>query len=268
MNAQPDDLIEAYLDDLLVALRGTPRDIRHTLAECEAHLRDSAEREIAQGASVEQAARNALAQFGDVATVAAACNRAHRPAAMRALVPSLLLTGARLAGVGFTAIGASGIVSWLLMKLTSTAAVFGAPPGTRYPASACSYWLRLHGTARTCAQAALLEGRDDSLVQRWALGILGIVLLLAVRWWQHRGHEEQDATLRLPAALIAATSFGVAGIGLTGYGIDRAIQNTGAGQWLSAGAVALAVAAGYIVLLARSFIRVGLGTATLDIPAP
>lgn len=259
MNSQPDDdPIEAYLDDLLVALRGRPRDIRHTLAECEAHLRDSAEREIAQGASVEQAARHAVEQFGDVATVAAACNRAHRPAAVRALLPSLVLTGGRLVGVGFTAIGISGIVAWVLMKLTSTATVFGAPPGTQYPASACAYWLRLHGTARTCAQAALLEGRDDSLVQRWALGVVGLVMLVAVSWWQRRGHQERAAALRLPAALVAATTFGVAGIGLTAYGIDRAVQNTGAGQWLSAGGVALVVATGYIVVLVRSLLRAGL----------
>lgn len=64
-----------------------------------------------------------------------------------------------------------------------------------------------------------------------------------------------DFRPRLSAALVAVTACGVAGVGLTGYSVDRAVQNTGAGQWLSAGGVALAVAAGYLIVLARSLAR-------------
>ncbi len=46
-----DDPIEAYLDDLLAALRGTARDIRRSIAECEAHLREGVERRVASGST-------------------------------------------------------------------------------------------------------------------------------------------------------------------------------------------------------------------------
>ena len=40
MNEQStDDPIETYLDRLLLSLSGTPRQVRHTLAEVEGHLR-------------------------------------------------------------------------------------------------------------------------------------------------------------------------------------------------------------------------------------
>ena len=45
----PTDLIEDYLDRLLVSLSGSPRQVRHTLAEVEAHLRDAEAEGIAAG---------------------------------------------------------------------------------------------------------------------------------------------------------------------------------------------------------------------------
>ena len=43
------DLIEDFLDRLLVSLRGSPRRVRHTLAEVEAHLRDAVDEGMAAG---------------------------------------------------------------------------------------------------------------------------------------------------------------------------------------------------------------------------
>ena len=37
----PGDAVEDYLDRLLVALNGSPRQVRHNLAEVEAHLHDA-----------------------------------------------------------------------------------------------------------------------------------------------------------------------------------------------------------------------------------
>lgn len=247
-----DDPIEVYLDELLAALRGTARDVRRSVAECEAHLRESVERRIDAGAAPEVAAAQALEAFGSVRDVAMRFNRAHRPAAMRALAPGLFFQAWRLAAVGLIAIGISGVIAWLTAMAAGTSAVFADAPGTRYSAGACAHFLAVQPTAKTCAAAALLEGRDDALTQRWAAGLLGIVLLAAAFWWQRRRaarHEPMD--LRIPAALIGLTAFGIAGIGLTGYGIDRAVINTGSGQWISAGGVALAVAVGYLVILWR-----------------
>ena len=43
------DIIEDYLDRLLVSLTGSPRQIRHTLAEVEAHLREAVAEGVAAG---------------------------------------------------------------------------------------------------------------------------------------------------------------------------------------------------------------------------
>ena len=47
----PSDPIEDYLDRLLVSLSGSPRQVRHTLAEVEAHLRDAVAEGIAAAAA-------------------------------------------------------------------------------------------------------------------------------------------------------------------------------------------------------------------------
>jgi hypothetical protein len=247
-----DDAIEAYLDELLAALRGTPRDIRRALAECEAHLREAAELAVASGRTPPQAAQEATAAFGGVGRIAAEFNRAHRPAAVRALLPGVAYQTCRLSAVGLIAIGVSGVIAWLWASIAGAGAVFADAPGTHYDAASCAHYLAVQPTARSCAAAALLEGRDDALVQRAAAGILGVLLLAASLWWQRRAGGSPDGSridLRAPAALVAATVFGAVGIGLTGYGIDRAVVNTGGGQWMSAGVVAIAVAAGYLAIL-------------------
>ncbi len=247
-----DDPIEAYLDELLAALRGTARDVRRSLAECEAHLRESVDRRIASGSEPREAEAQALKAFGNVGEVAKRFNHAHRPQALRALAPGLAFQAWRLTAVGLIAIGISGVVAWLTAMAAGTSAVFADAPGTHYGASACAHYLAVQPTARNCAAAALLEGRDDALVQRWAAGVLGVVLLAASFWWQRRrAAAPQPMNVRICAALIALTAFGIAGVGLTGYGVDRAVINTGSGQWLSAGGVAVAFAIGYLVILWR-----------------
>jgi hypothetical protein len=45
----PGDAVEDYLDRLLVTLSGSARQVRHTLAEVEAHLRDAVAEGMAAG---------------------------------------------------------------------------------------------------------------------------------------------------------------------------------------------------------------------------
>lgn len=240
-----DDPVEAYLDDLLGALRGTARDVRRTLAECEAHLRESVDR----GITPEQA----VASFGSVRDVAAGFNRVHRPATVRAVMSGLAFQIWRLSAVGLIAIGISGIIAWLAAMVAGTSAVFADAPGTHDSAAACAHFLAVQPAAHTCVAAALLEARDDALVQRWAAGVLGLALLAGWFWWKRRtAVDPRTSDLRAAAALIGLTAFGAAGLFLTGYGIDRAVINTGSGQWISSGAVALAVAMGYAVALWRN----------------
>ncbi len=59
-----DELIEAYLDELLLALRGRPRDARRLLAEAEGHLRESVAAGAAAWLGRAAAAEEAIRRFG------------------------------------------------------------------------------------------------------------------------------------------------------------------------------------------------------------
>ena len=62
----PGDAIEDYLDRLLVTLSGSPRQVRYTLAEVEAHLRDAVDEGIAAGLTEPEAQAQAVQRMGPV----------------------------------------------------------------------------------------------------------------------------------------------------------------------------------------------------------
>ncbi len=248
------DPIESYLDELLGWLRGTPGDVRRSLLECESHLRDRAEAEIRAGRDPRDAARDAVAAFGSARTVAAELNAAHRPRALRTLAAAVTVQCWQLAVVGLIAIGASGLIAWMLTAPFGTGAVFADAPGIHYDPGSCAHFLAVQPAATTCAQAALAEGRDDTILQRLAAGVVGLMLLVGLLWWRRRTARAVPPDLAMATALVGVVLFGVSGVWLTGYGIDRAVINTGAGQWLAAGAAALIAAAGYLVVLWRDVV--------------
>ena len=94
----PGDLIEDYLDRLLVSLSGSPRQVRHTLAEVEAHLRDAEAEGIAAGLPPETAQVQALERIGPVHAVTGRPALLTRPSA--ALLRRLTLTAALVGGPG------------------------------------------------------------------------------------------------------------------------------------------------------------------------
>lgn len=67
-----DSPVEVYLDELLLVLPGTPRQIRHQLAETEAHLRDATAEGVARGLTEIQAEADAVARFGPCQLIAGA----------------------------------------------------------------------------------------------------------------------------------------------------------------------------------------------------
>src|SRR5499427_9592989 len=125
----PGDLIEDYLDRLLVSLSGSPRQVRHSLAEVEAHLRDAEAEGIAAGLPQETAQVQALARIGPVHAVTGRPALLTRPSA--ALLRRPTLTAALVGGAGFAAIGGAGLVGRLLQVLKGNLFMTTPfPPGT------------------------------------------------------------------------------------------------------------------------------------------
>ena len=65
-----EELFESYLDELLLTLRGHPREARRLLSEVDNHLRESMEAGVAAGLEKPQAAEEALNKFGPPAAAA------------------------------------------------------------------------------------------------------------------------------------------------------------------------------------------------------
>lgn len=245
-----DHVIDDFLDELLSRLRGAPSDVRRILQETQAHLDDAVAAGITEGLSRSDAERRAVEQFGPARALARECNRSAPGAAnpLRVLMQQLVA----LAIVGMISIGVSGLLAIAMIVVAGKRFVFGDAPGTTYSAADCQHWLAVQPQAHTCAQAALAEAVADGLLQRIAVGVLGLLLLAA--WWA--GRRRIAATVRQCltspfAALVGTGAFGSAAGFLIGMAIDAtSLQaGNGAGRWLSGGIVALVAAAIFGIVL-------------------
>ena len=113
MNHPDDSPIGFYLDDLFEATRALPpRDARYLLAETEAHLRDSADTAMADGAQSYEAELAALAAFGTVDDlVPRESRRIQMP--LRRLAGQVLHSAMLLGATGAMTVGASGVAAGL-----------------------------------------------------------------------------------------------------------------------------------------------------------
>lgn len=253
-NDQPCELVERYLDELYDTLRGPARHARRVLAETEAHLHDAIDARVAAGLAPADAERAAIADFGPVADFARACNRVSARERSLALLGALRIPAIFLVGVGFFAVGLSGAIDRVLASAFGAQFVFGDPPGTTYAAADCQHWMSLHPQATSCAQAYLAEARDDGLAQRFIVGVVGVLILVALLWWS----RVRRRPLKLPVASISAVAaavFGTAGVILTGYGVNRAVNfgSHGPGDFFSAGGVCVAFAAVAVAVFAHAW---------------
>jgi H+/Cl- antiporter ClcA len=103
-------------------------------------------------------------------------------------------------------------------------------------------------TAHSCYQAALSDWTAEVVGFRLVAGVLGGLALAGYFLIRHRWTRRQRFGT-LPAAVIdtlAVTLFGLSGLWTLGLGVDwLAHRHNGAGQWLAAAPVALAVAGYY-----------------------
>lgn len=251
MNTE-DDIVEDYLDELFVALRGQPRQIRRMLAEAEEHLRSAITDDLAHGTLAEDAGVAAVARFGGAAEVARAWNASTPAEPMRSFLRRMAAQFVPLAGIGLIAIGLSGVIARVMTALWGRTFMFADPPGTTYPAAACRFWLSVHPSAGSCTNAYLAESQADGLLARYAAGVLGLVLLGVVVAIRRRRGMAIFGRPQLLSSFTGAVVFLGAALGLLGLGVDsiRTSDSQGAGQWLSGAVIALplAVAYGFIFL--------------------
>jgi hypothetical protein len=253
--------VDRYLDELFDRLAGTGAAGRRALAEAEDHLRAAADRGEALGLSRTEAEQRAVTSFGTSDAIAADLRAVHRPDAW--LRPAF--AGAWLAGgLGFVAIGASGLVAEVFGRVFGPQFVAGDGPGVTYTADRCEQYLRLFPGAGGCAGAAAMDHWGEVVQFRVLAGVLGL-LALAAFGLARRRTPFGDAAWRLPRGAVAVplgALFAVAGAGFTGISLmqlaygDRDML----GANLSAGIVALAAAALCVIGYGRSR-RQGLGRA-------
>jgi hypothetical protein len=205
-----DDPIEAYLDRLLVALPGTPRDIRRALAEAELHLYESAAALEASGLSREEAGAEAVRRMGP-AEVAAGPPRVTlylTPALRRRAALSLLLIG----GVGGLACGLAGALGLIVRAIWGPAAIANAFPADSYTAADCRHWQAAEPTAHDCLEVMYALHASHYLNDTLGCGVLGVLALALYvplqRRWSLSGRigELFDLELLIGAAAAAVVA--------------------------------------------------------------
>jgi hypothetical protein len=242
-----DEVIERYLDALLVGLRGSPRTVRRVLAEAESHLRDA----VAAGADGEEAVR----RFGEPRVVAAASNR-FSGTPMPVVLRQLLLAACLLSAIGCIAIGASGAISGAMDAAFGPKFVAGDLPSITYTSERCAEYRVLAPHEESCRSAAARHHTNEVETFRVAVGLMGI-LALGVWAFLRRRWLAGPATGALPAALVPGVGtsvFGVAALVLASQAMQSIGWHTtaGLGQWLSAAVVSAAVAGAFGLTLLRT----------------
>jgi hypothetical protein len=246
-DGESDSPIECYLDELVAGLSTRqPRELRHLVAEAEAHLRDDAAAGMATGLSGHEAELAAVERFGAASAMATA-ERQRLVTPLWALGRQFVLTGVVLGSIGAMAVGVSGVLSAVIKGIAGPRVVAAPLSGRLLSAGDCARWLGLDPAAHTCRAAATADWVNEVIWYRLALGLLGAVALIVFAMARRRSTTIRGWSLLPPAIsdTIAATLFGIGGLWTLGLGMEAIARSSGdgSGQWLSAAIVA-AIAAG------------------------
>lgn len=245
----PDDPIEAYLDQLLLTGTGTPREVRHRLAEAEAHLEDAAVEGERGGLGRATARAEAVRRMGppeglrEHSVLGFRVNRLARR--------QLVLAGLLAAGVGGLALGLAAILTALAQAIWGANAVAAAfPPGT-YTARDCATWLAGDPGAHGCVQAQMADHAGD-VIRNMVAGLILGILALALRWLLARRWRGGSHTLVVRSGVENIVGF-LAALAVTvvcaAEGVDTLSVTRGhqAGQFFAL-AISAAVAATYFAV--------------------
>jgi hypothetical protein len=246
-----DDPIEAYLDRLLVALSGTPREVRRTLAEVELHLYESAARLEASGLSDEEARAEAVRRMGPTES-------AVDPARVRVILTPALrrragLSALLIGGVAGVAIGLAGVFGLAVRAVWGPAAIANAFPADTYSAADCRHWRAAEPAAHDCLSATTALHASHFLNDTLVCGLVGLLALSLYAPLRHRwslpGRVGELFDLEL---LVGAAASAVVTAIFLFRGLDTALftHDNGVGQpFCLAAASSLAFA--YFALRAR-----------------
>jgi hypothetical protein len=235
--------VEDYLDRLLLTLSGPPRQVRHTLAEVEAHLHDAVAEGVAAGLSQPAAQAEAVARIGPVHAVTGRTAQISRPAA---LFRRVTLSGSLIGAVALIAFCVSGVISWILAAVRGGTFVTAPFPSGSYTQADCARWLANDPSAHGCLQAMTYDHVGDILLSGVAAGVIG-VLALAAFWWLRRRWQDRATLTALPAGSAEAAGALLALLVMVitfGTAIDTEMvqRGVGAGQPFSLAAAALGAA--------------------------
>jgi len=249
------DVVQRYLDELALRLHGSAAQVRRVLAETEAHLHEAVEASTSYPADPDVARAQAVAQFGSPAQVAVAVNQAAWTRVRRPVVGAAAATLVRLTAAGLIVMGFTGVVARVVAAMSSTAAVYGFPPGAQPSVSSCRYWLSVHPGIAGCRQAATLEASSDVTLTLGVAGLLGVSVCLALAVRRRRG--ARPVVLLLPPMVgpaVGAAVFGLAAVGSAVLAASDAVvlATWGAGLYWTAAATCAAAAAGSTGLLIRA----------------
>lgn len=252
--------IEQYLDSLVGRMTGSPRTIRHTLAEAEAHLYDAYAEEVAAGRDAATAGRRAVARMGPAAGLAEPLTLFSD---LRTLLRDCVLFGLRIGTVAALAYGAAGLAARVFQRADGPGSIGAAWPQGSYSAAECAHWMAGWPQATSCNQAQVLEHAQEFLFGTDFGGVVGFiglaVWILLGRRWRTRpstGLFPRGSAEAIGAALALAGGLFAAAQGLTAA---QAAGGSLAGRDFSL-SVAAALALGYFVLRLRGLRRAPLPT--------
>jgi hypothetical protein len=241
----PGERIDSYLDELLLALRGRPREARRLLTEVEGHLRESIEALIAAGFGEPEATEETLRRFGPPSAVA----RGLPPrAAYRTLLGQLTEAALLVISVLCLAAGAAAFPAAVLGLVAYPSLVTGDQPGQAVTPGRCQQLLHMLA-APSCPQALAAHHLQEVIRNHLLTGWLGFLVL--VGWWVLHVHRKARPAV-LPAGFaltvcgtflgaIAALLLAI-GISDVARGVDAIGDLIGSGDLVATGATMMAAA--------------------------
>lgn len=237
-----DDPVETYLDAVLSCSPGSPRQVRRTLAEVEAHLADSASALQEAGWSAAAARTEAVRRMGPPA---GAIDRPWPagPLPPRSVRRRVLLAVLQFGGLAGLFVGLAGAFAAAIRAIWGATAIATPFPSGSYSQGDCQRWLSAYPASPNCVTAMTADHAADFLRNAVLAGLLGMLALAARQALRRRWPAVPSSAAEplLGAGLAVLCALGFAGVGFDAITVTR---GQGAGQPLS-----LALAAGCAAVL-------------------